>query len=245
MARYDNSDDNTSLNFAWGGFAQFGNVTDYKALQQDEPSQPTDFWSTQQRAIPDDVPPPHAAMLITFMEVWDWLSRLEVSSRTSVVLWGLGPVALAMAECCKAMGAPLVIGIGVSDASVARAKDFAVDLAINAATTDVAAAVKDATGGRGADRVVEAVGKRSLVIASEAFVATGGRIGVYGIEPNTGTVPQPYQLAGAGHYSLHFFGPNELDAQDEVINRYRQGSLDPGKFITCQRPLDEIGTAVD
>jgi threonine dehydrogenase-like Zn-dependent dehydrogenase len=239
-ARYDGGD----LNFAWGGFSQFGKVTDFRAISQDTPSAPLDYWWTQQRPIPADLSPQHAAMLITFMEVWSWLRAFDVSPNTSVAIWGLGPVGLAMAECCKVMGAPLVIGIDASDASVNRAESFAVDLALNPTNTDLAARIKAATNGQGADRIVEAVGKRSLVSLSESFVAMGGRIGVYGIEPHHGAPPAPYQLAGSAYYSLHFFGPNEVEAQDEVIAHYRAGRIDPAKFITAQPPLAEISAAV-
>jgi threonine dehydrogenase-like Zn-dependent dehydrogenase len=184
--------------------------------------------------------------MITLMETWSWLELFEVSEKTSVLIWGLGPVGLAMSSCCKAMNTPLVIGLDIDDKALKRSADYGVDVAINAASDDLNEQVKKATGGKGVNRIIEAVGNRNLVTQSESLVSDFGRIGIYGIEPTiSGIKPKPYQLSALGQYSIHFFYPNEMSAQNKVIEQYRKGNLDPAGFITNRFNLDKVQTAFE
>jgi zinc-binding alcohol dehydrogenase/oxidoreductase len=96
-----------------------------------------------------------------------------------VFVWGIGGgVATASLQVAKALGAQVLV-TSSSDEKLARARELGADAAVNHATDDVVAAVREATGGHGADVVVEHVGeatwKTSLQVA-----ATGGRIAVCG-----------------------------------------------------------------
>jgi NADPH:quinone reductase-like Zn-dependent oxidoreductase len=96
-----------------------------------------------------------------------------------VLAWGIGSgVATASLQIAKALGA-YVVATSSSDEKLAKASELGADATVNHSTGDVVGAVKEATGGRGADVVVEHVGeatwKRSLDAAAPA-----GRITVCG-----------------------------------------------------------------
>jgi NADPH:quinone reductase-like Zn-dependent oxidoreductase len=96
-----------------------------------------------------------------------------------VLVWGIGGgVAIAAFQIAKALGAR-VIATSSSDAKLAYAAELGADATVNHASADVKAAVLEATGGRGADVVVEHVGeatwRASLDVASQR-----GRIVVCG-----------------------------------------------------------------
>jgi len=96
-----------------------------------------------------------------------------------VFVWGIGSgVATASLQVAKALGARVIV-TSSSDEKLERARELGADAAVNHATGDVVAAVREATGGHGADVVIEHVGeatwKTSLQVA-----ATGGRIAVCG-----------------------------------------------------------------
>jgi zinc-binding alcohol dehydrogenase/oxidoreductase len=96
-----------------------------------------------------------------------------------VFVWGIGGgVATAAMQVAKALGARVIV-TSSSDEKLARARELGVDATVNHAEADVAAAVREATEGHGADIVVEHVGeatwKTSLQVA-----ASGGRIAVCG-----------------------------------------------------------------
>jgi NADPH:quinone reductase-like Zn-dependent oxidoreductase len=76
-----------------------------------------------------------------------------------VFAWGIGSgVSTAALAIAKALGARVIV-TSSSDAKLERARELGADVVVNHATGDVKAAVKEATGGRGADVVVEHVGE--------------------------------------------------------------------------------------
>ena len=96
-----------------------------------------------------------------------------------VFVWGIGGgVATAAMQIAKALGARVIV-TSSSDEKLARARELGADATVNHAEADVAAAVREATEGHGADIVVEHVGeatwKTSLQVA-----ASGGRVAVCG-----------------------------------------------------------------
>ena len=96
-----------------------------------------------------------------------------------VFVWGIGSgVATASLQVAKALGARVIV-TSSSDEKLERARELGADETVNHGSGDVVAAVRQATGGHGADVVIEHVGeatwKTSLQVA-----ATGGRIAVCG-----------------------------------------------------------------
>jgi zinc-binding alcohol dehydrogenase/oxidoreductase len=96
-----------------------------------------------------------------------------------VFVWGIGGgVATAAMQIAKALGARVIV-TSSSDEKLAGARELGADATVNHAEADVAAAVREATEGHGADIVVEHVGeatwKTSLQVA-----ASGGRVAVCG-----------------------------------------------------------------
>ncbi|MGB2953071.1 MAG: zinc-binding dehydrogenase [Gaiellaceae bacterium] len=96
-----------------------------------------------------------------------------------VLVWGIGGgVGTASLALAKALGGR-VIATSSSDEKLARAQELGADAVINHAEEDVVAAVKEATGGAGADVVVEHVGEATWARSLQAARA-GGRIVVCG-----------------------------------------------------------------
>ncbi|HTZ04338.1 MAG TPA: zinc-binding dehydrogenase [Gaiellaceae bacterium] len=96
-----------------------------------------------------------------------------------VLLWGIGSgVSTAGLAIAKALGARTIV-TSSSDAKLARATGLGADAVVNHATGDVKAAVKEATGGRGADVVVEHVGEATWRTSLDV-AARDGRIAVCG-----------------------------------------------------------------
>ena len=98
----------------------------------------------------------------------EWLLAWGVGS-------GIGTAALALG---RALGAR-VIATSSSDDKLARATELGAEVTVNHANEDVAARVKEATGGHGADVVVEHVGEATWQ-TSLAAAASAGRVTVCG-----------------------------------------------------------------
>jgi NADPH:quinone reductase-like Zn-dependent oxidoreductase len=96
-----------------------------------------------------------------------------------VLVWGVGGgIGTAALSIAKALGAR-VLATSSSDAKLERARELGADATVNHATDDVKAAVQEATGGKGADVVVEHVGEATWRTSLDA-AAPGARIVVCG-----------------------------------------------------------------
>jgi NADPH:quinone reductase-like Zn-dependent oxidoreductase len=121
------------------------------------------------RSIPSSVPTDVAAAFsLATLTAWRMVvTRASVRKDEHVLIWGIGGgVAIASLQICKQIGAKVWV-TSSSEAKLARARDLGADEAINHTTTDVAKLVRDRTGKRGVDVVVDDVGvatwKQSLL----------------------------------------------------------------------------------
>lgn len=109
----------------------------------------------------------------------------------SVVIQGCGPVGLNAAILAQLAGALQVIVVGAPALRLKLAEDFGVDAVINIETMDTAdriAAVKELTGGRGADVVIEATGVPSALNEGMAMVRDAGTYIIVGQYTDNGEV---------------------------------------------------------
>jgi NADPH2:quinone reductase len=96
-----------------------------------------------------------------------------------VLIWGVGGgVALAAFELCRALGAHTIV-TSSSREKLVRARELGADVAVDHSGDDVVEAVREATGGRGADVVIETVGEATWE-RSLAAAATDARVVVCG-----------------------------------------------------------------
>ena len=121
-----------------------------------------------------------AAFPLVFETAYRMLvTRARLEEGEWVLVWGIGSgVATAALAIAKALSAKTIV-TSSSDEKLERARRLGADAIVNHAEGDVAAAVKEHTGGRGADVVVEHVGEATWQISLQA-AAHGGRIAVCG-----------------------------------------------------------------
>lgn len=83
----------------------------------------------------------------------------EIRPGDTVAVLGAGPVGLCAMACARLFGAGRIIAVDLLESRLclARAQGWADD-AINAATEDVEARVRELSAGKGADAVIEAAG---------------------------------------------------------------------------------------
>lgn len=137
--------------------------------------------ATNVYALPDGLSFEEAAAFpLVFETAYRMLvTKAAVQRGEWVLVWGIGGgVATAAFQVAKALGAR-VIATSSSDDKLARAAGLGADAVVNHVTGDVKAAVKEATGGHGADVVVEHVGEATWRTSLDA-AAQGGRIVVCG-----------------------------------------------------------------
>ena len=113
----------------------------------------------------------------------------DVDFGDTVLVQGAGPVGLSAAVLAQLRGAGQVIVIGGPEVRLAAAKRFGADTTIDIGTTteqDRLAAVRELTGGRGADVTIEATGVPAAVPEGMRLTRDAGRYVVVGQYTNVG-----------------------------------------------------------
>jgi len=121
-----------------------------------------------------------AAFPLVFETAYRMLvTRARLEPDEWVLLWGIGSgVSTAGLAIAKALGARTIV-TSSSDVKLGRARELGADVAVNHASADVKATVKEATGGHGADVVVDHVGEATWRTSLDV-AAREGRIAVCG-----------------------------------------------------------------
>jgi zinc-binding alcohol dehydrogenase/oxidoreductase len=120
-----------------------------------------------------------AAFPLVFATAYRMLAtRAGLQEGEWVLVWGIGAgVATASLEIAKALGGK-VLATSTSDEKLERARELGADAVVRT-DADVVAAAREASGGKGADIVVEHIGEATWKSSLQA-VRPGGRITVCG-----------------------------------------------------------------
>ncbi|CAL9376832.1 NADPH:quinone oxidoreductase family protein [Streptomyces sp. enrichment culture] len=191
-----------------------------------------------------------AALHVGYQTGWFGLhrrARLE-AGETLLVHAAAGGVGSAAVQLGKAAGAT-VVGVVGGPEKAAVARELGCDVVVDRRAEDVVAAVKEATGGRGADVVYDPVGGAAYT-QSTKVVAFEGRIVVVGFA--SGTIPSPalnhaliknYAILGL-HWGLYNTKDPELVRQchDRLTELAAQGAIKP--LVSERVPLDAAADAV-
>jgi NADPH:quinone reductase-like Zn-dependent oxidoreductase len=127
-----------------------------------------------------------AALPLVYVTAWRMLmAKAGLKPGQTLLIHGIGGgVAMAALQLAKLAGA-VVIATSSSDEKLKRAEQSGADHRINYKTSDVASAVRDITGGRGVDVVLETVGAATWPI-DFACVRRGGKIVICGVTGGPG-----------------------------------------------------------
>jgi NADPH:quinone reductase-like Zn-dependent oxidoreductase len=156
-----------------------------------------------------------------------------------VLLWGIGSgVASAAFTLARALGARTIVTSSSAE-KLARARELGADAVVNHADDDVAAAVKEATGGHGADVVVEHVGEATWKTSLQSAGANG-RIVVCGA--TSGPNP-PAQLHRIWWKQLTIYGSSMGTKEDfeGVYELVARGAAKP--IVDRVFPLEQAADA--
>ena len=121
-------------------------------------------------SVGDDVA---AAFTLATLTAWRMVvSRARVRAAEDVLIWGIsGGVSLAALQICKQIGAR-VWAVSGSDEKLERAKVLGADVLLNRNAVDVGRVVRERTGKRGVDVVVDNVGQ---AVWAQSLLALGRR----------------------------------------------------------------------
>ncbi|MGK4909003.1 S-(hydroxymethyl)mycothiol dehydrogenase [Streptomyces albus] len=194
---------------------------------------------------------PEAAGLIGCGVMAGWGAAVHtggVGHGDTVAVIGCGGVGNAAIAASSLAGARRVIAIDVDDTKLDTATQFGATHSVNSRGTDPVAAVRELTGGFGADVVIEAVGRPETYLQGFAMRDLAGVLVQAGVPSPGVTIELPFQelFSRGGALKSSWYG-DCLPSRDfpVLINLYLSGKLDLGAFVTETIALDEVEIAFE
>jgi len=169
-----------------------------------------------------------------------------VSRGDTVAVFGCGGVGDAAIAAAALAGARVIVGVDVDDRKLEWARRFGATHTVNGSEVDAVEAVKEVTGGFGADVVIEAVGRPETY--RQAFFARdlAGTLVQVGVPDPTMTIELPMiELFGRGGALKSSWYGDCLPSRDfpMLIDLYLQGRLDLDGFVSETIGLDGVEEA--
>jgi len=224
----------------WGGFAEYGLVTDVRALAEDRPDASARHATRYQQRVPSDpaISASDATILITLKEIATFLVNVGVRFNASAVVLGSGPVAMAICFVSKLMGLSPVIVVGRRAEPLARCRAVGADFTINTRQEDMVGRVQQITDRAGVDFVFDAAGSEELIAKAGALLASGGKLAVYAIGESAHYTLD--RFGGPSAWDLCFSGPSEERGHDYVLGLARLNAIPFAAFYSHTMPFAEL-----
>jgi len=129
--------------------------------------------------LPDNLTFEHACMVTTAASpLWAIDLMGGYLAGETVLVQGPGPIGLLAVQLCKALGADRVILSGTRDSRLEIGKRLGADYVVNVTREALATRLREITGGKGVDSVLECAGGATSLQEALESVKRGGRIGV-------------------------------------------------------------------
>jgi L-iditol 2-dehydrogenase len=198
--------------------------------------------------LPDSAPLSHLLMAQQLGTVIYALRRhpLDLVGREAAVI-GQGSAGAFFTFLLKRAGAARVLVSDKSPARLAYSRQLGADLAVDASEGDFRPAVLEATGGRGADLVVEAVGSRETFPLSLELAANRATVLWFGLPEGTDDYPFSF-----GEFFRKFLtayaisgtqGEPGLGSFRYAVRLIAEGAIDVTPLLSHVLPIDEVEKA--
>lgn len=195
--------------------------------------------------LPDHVTPSEAALLVPMANGVQWaFIHGELGPGRSVLIQGPGQMGLGCVVAAKRGGTDLIIvsGMAPRDSSrFAMAKRLGADHTIDAGTEDVRERVRELTGGKGVDAVVNVSGGAPGTIAEALEV-----VGKQGIIVLAGAGDQQVSIAGFGRklIQLRVAHGSSYRAFTLALDTIASGQFPLAEMCTHHFPMEEAEQAI-
>lgn len=162
------------------------------------------------------------------------ITPIRLGESTLVV--GTGLIGLLLVQLLRASSAGRIIALDIDPSRRASALEFGADAAFDPGSPDTTAAVKDLTGGRGADHAFEAVGATAPIRTAIDLTRKGGSVTLVGnLSPS---IDLPLQSVVTRQISL--LGSCALAGEyPTVLDLMARGRIDVRRLVSAVVPLQE------
>lgn len=171
------------------------------------------------------------------------IERARVESGQTVAVIGHGPLGCLLGMVARARKADVII-VGKGGWRFDHVRALGIGVCVDAGPLDVPSAVRDATGGRGADVTIDATGRPEAWEQAVASVARGGSVVFFGgCAPGTAIALDTRRV----HYEeLTLLGTfhHTPDTIRRAVDAMQSGELHPDGLLTHRMPLEDVAWAL-
>jgi threonine dehydrogenase-like Zn-dependent dehydrogenase len=182
-----------------------------------------------------------AQVACAFGTVYEGLEKIGVSGNDAVLITGLGPVGLASAMLCRAMGAQRIFGIEVIDERISIAGKLGLfDQVIKAGESNVEQ-IKDLTCGHGVERAIDCSANDTARLTCIQAARKWGKLvflgegGTVGFQPSRDIIHDQKTIYGSWVTTIW--------RMEELVERLVRWNVKPEKLITHRFGLNDAAKA--
>ncbi|QKW37039.1 zinc-dependent alcohol dehydrogenase family protein [Actinomadura sp. NAK00032] len=202
------------------------------------------FADTSVHRVPEGVPVQDVLMLADILPTGYEVGVLNGAVRPgdTVAVVGAGPIGLAAIMGARLFSPSRVIAIDLADSRLEAAERFGADITVNNSRQDPLAAVRDLTGGLGADVAIEAVGVPDTFELAVTLARPGGHIANIGVHG----APAALHLEEQWIRDITITtGLVDTSSTPTLLRLVAGRQIDAARFITHHFTLDEFPKAYD
>ncbi len=174
------------------------------------------------------------------------LFRAQVKPGSTAAVFGCGGVGMNVIQGAALCGADRIIAVDVNPSRLGASRRFGATHAVNSTERDPVEAVRDLTGGRGADYTFEAIGLPSTMMQAVESARPAGTIVLVGLGAHSERIH-----LGAGSFTRSdkvltsaYYGMSDPQRDmPRILDLCAAGRLKIGDLIGRRRPLAEINEA--
>lgn len=196
-------------------------------------------------SLPEDVKYEDVTLADPLTSVYACQDAIDVKIGQTVVIIGAGPIGCFHSELAKMRGASKVIMVEIKEERLKMSLNFGVDHTINSTKVDPIKAVKELTGGKGADRVISANPSVESQQQAVYMCARGGIVTLFGGVPKGAlTEFDTNYIHYAGMWLYGHIGGSKEDNM-RAFELICSGQFNVAKYISRIMPLDGINEALE
>jgi propanol-preferring alcohol dehydrogenase len=187
--------------------------------------------------LPDEISFAHGAvMMCSSATALHALRKARLRAGETVAVFGVGGLGASAVQLARALGAAAVYAVDINVDKLALAARFGA-IPINARDGDPVAAIRSATGGRGADVALELIGLPQTMQQSVRVLNKTGRAALAGLTRQPLAVDPYYEII---NQEAEIIGVSDHLATEipELLRLAASGRLELGPIVTRTVPLD-------
>jgi threonine dehydrogenase-like Zn-dependent dehydrogenase len=176
-----------------------------------------------------------------FGTVYEGLEKIGICGNDAVLVTGLGPVGLATAMLCRALGARKIMGTEILDERIAIARDLGLFDEVMKAGPDNVEQIRALTGGMGVERAVDCSANSHARLTCIQATRKWGRIVFLGEGGTCEFQPSPDII----HDQKTIYGSwvTNIWRMEELVERLVRWQIHPEDLITHRFSLEQASEA--